>query len=362
MKARTEQMLASKGLGDTRAQARLRRHPRHRVRRAAAATRARPARSVDPRPRDARRARAARGRRLRDDRRRSPPRRGVRVAAHGRAPAAARRRAPDPHVPADADARTHLARVLGFRDRRGASALDAVRRRAPAPPGDRARRSTRSCSSPRCSTRSPASARSRSPRPQERLTAFGFRDVEQTRAALRGADRGTHAPLARDAAAPAGDARLAVGRARPRPRPARAPPADRGLQPQLHAWPGASATPRSRPSARAACSARPASSAARCTGNPNSSTPSPTTRCSRPRSTRAELVDEALDSLDWREDDAGRRSGLRRYKRRHLLRIGARDVLGFAALEARGPRAVAAWPTRASKPRCTRSSPRCRSR
>ena len=52
--------------------------------------------------------------------------------------------------------------------------------------------------------------------------------------------------------------------------------------------------------------------------------------------TRAELVTEALDSLDWREDDAGRRSGLRRFKRRHLLRIGARDVLGFAALDTAG--------------------------
>jgi glutamate-ammonia-ligase adenylyltransferase len=52
--------------------------------------------------------------------------------------------------------------------------------------------------------------------------------------------------------------------------------------------------------------------------------------------TRAELVVEALDALDWREDDADRRSGLRRFKRRHLLRIGARDVLGFAGLDAAG--------------------------
>jgi len=52
--------------------------------------------------------------------------------------------------------------------------------------------------------------------------------------------------------------------------------------------------------------------------------------------TRAVLVEEALDTLDWREDDATRRSGLRRFKRRHLLRIGARDVLGMASLDATG--------------------------
>ena len=51
---------------------------------------------------------------------------------------------------------------------------------------------------------------------------------------------------------------------------------------------------------------------------------------------RDELVDEALDTLDWREDEDGRRAGLRRFKRRHLLRIGARDVLGVAGVEETG--------------------------
>ncbi len=52
--------------------------------------------------------------------------------------------------------------------------------------------------------------------------------------------------------------------------------------------------------------------------------------------TREELIDEALDSLDWRENDSDRRSGLRRFKRRHLLRIGSRDVLGFAPVDTAG--------------------------
>jgi glutamate-ammonia-ligase adenylyltransferase len=48
--------------------------------------------------------------------------------------------------------------------------------------------------------------------------------------------------------------------------------------------------------------------------------------------TRDELVAAALETLDWRGDAAGRGAGLRRFKRRELLRIGARDVVGSAEL------------------------------
>jgi glutamate-ammonia-ligase adenylyltransferase len=48
---------------------------------------------------------------------------------------------------------------------------------------------------------------------------------------------------------------------------------------------------------------------------------------------RAELVGDALQTLQWRESAAQRREGLRRFKRRELLRVGARDLLGFAAVE-----------------------------
>ena len=82
----------------------------------------------------------------------------------------------------------------------------------------------------------------------------------------------------------------------------------------------------SRARARAACSD------SRCTVSPSSSTHSPTTTSSDAEPTRAELIDDALDTLDWREDDRARRDGLRRFKRRELLRIGARDLLGFADL------------------------------
>ena len=49
---------------------------------------------------------------------------------------------------------------------------------------------------------------------------------------------------------------------------------------------------------------------------------------------RDELVDEAFGTLTWRAGVDERRVGLRRFKRREVLRIAARDVLGFASIEA----------------------------
>ncbi|MGH9039287.1 MAG: bifunctional [glutamine synthetase] adenylyltransferase/[glutamine synthetase]-adenylyl-L-tyrosine phosphorylase [Acidimicrobiia bacterium] len=51
---------------------------------------------------------------------------------------------------------------------------------------------------------------------------------------------------------------------------------------------------------------------------------------------RAALVEEALGTLAWRGDEEAHREGLRRFKRRELLRIAARDLLGFASVEAVG--------------------------
>jgi [glutamine synthetase] adenylyltransferase / [glutamine synthetase]-adenylyl-L-tyrosine phosphorylase len=48
---------------------------------------------------------------------------------------------------------------------------------------------------------------------------------------------------------------------------------------------------------------------------------------------RDELVEEALGNLTWRPSADERRVGLRRFKRREILRIAARDVLGFASIE-----------------------------
>jgi glutamate-ammonia-ligase adenylyltransferase len=52
--------------------------------------------------------------------------------------------------------------------------------------------------------------------------------------------------------------------------------------------------------------------------------------------TRDELVVGALEALDWRSDESGRRAGLRRFKRREVLRIGSRDLVGAAELASIG--------------------------
>ena len=111
-------------------------------------------------------------------------RRGLRVAPHGRAPAPARRRAPDAH-PSGRRRRAHASRTRARLPR----PTPASRRSSSSTPSSSGikrscARSTRSCSSRRCSTRWPESARSRWRPREERLIAFGFRDVEQTRAAL----------------------------------------------------------------------------------------------------------------------------------------------------------------------------------
>ena len=49
--------------------------------------------------------------------------------------------------------------------------------------------------------------------------------------------------------------------------------------------------------------------------------------------TREELVEQALETLQWRSDVDQRRAGLRRFKRREFLRIAARDVLGLVPIE-----------------------------
>ena len=126
-------------------------------------------------------------------------------------------------------ARTHLARVLGYRDTSGASARRSVRRRAT---GD----TKRSCASiheklffaPLLDTLAGVGALpDAGRRGAARRVRLPRRRADPRRAAR--AHRRPHASLARHAAAAARPARLAVGRARPRPRAAAAAPPDRGL-------------------------------------------------------------------------------------------------------------------------------------
>ena len=78
-------------------------------------------------------------------------------------------------------------------------------------------------------------------------------------------------------------------------------------------------------------------------------------------SSGAALVDAAVESLDWRSDDDGRRAGLRRFKRREFLRIGA-ATSSAAPSSRRLDASSRTLPTRAWRPHCSRWSRRCRSR
>jgi glutamate-ammonia-ligase adenylyltransferase len=51
---------------------------------------------------------------------------------------------------------------------------------------------------------------------------------------------------------------------------------------------------------------------------------------------RNEMITAAMETLDWRRDEDARRAGLRRFKRRELLRIGARDLVGGGGLRSIG--------------------------
>ena len=239
-------------------------------------------------------------------------------------------------LPADADARTHLARVLGFRDRAGASALEQLDAEHQRHQAIVRTIHEKLFFAPLLDTLAGVGALSMDAA-QERLTAFGFRDVEQTRAALdeltAGLTRRSRvmqqllpAMLGWLSAAPDPDLgllalrRLTEGynRSSTLARRFRESPiaAERTCR---HPRLVARARRRAVPPARLRRRARRRHGAL-------------ATEATRDRRSSS----EALDSLDWREDDAGRRSGLRRFKRRHLLRIGARDVLGFAALDAAG--------------------------
>ena len=136
------------------AQARPRRAARRRVRRAAAAAGARPRRRLAARGDHARRAGRAAPRRLRRPRGRSEPRRRLPVPAHARAPHPAVPAAPHPLCPSDEADLRRLGRSLGHAQRPAPAAL--VERSGSGTPA-RCAGCTRSCSTARCSTRSPGS-------------------------------------------------------------------------------------------------------------------------------------------------------------------------------------------------------------
>jgi [glutamine synthetase] adenylyltransferase / [glutamine synthetase]-adenylyl-L-tyrosine phosphorylase len=234
-------------------------------------------------------------------------------------------------LPADDEVRTRLARVLGLRDRGGQSALQQFDDR------HRAQQSVvrgiheKLFFAPILDTLSGAGALTMAAT-EERLGAFGFSDVTRTRDALRelGAGLTRHSRVMRQLLP------VVLGWLSDTPDP------DLGLLQLRRLTEGA---------ARAAALAHTfretpiaAERACRVLGSsrmlglalhrqPDFLSQLGDDEALRREHTRAELAMEAIDALVWRDDEHERRAGLRRFKRRHLLRIGSRDVLGFADLE-----------------------------
>jgi glutamate-ammonia-ligase adenylyltransferase len=234
-------------------------------------------------------------------------------------------------LPSDPASRTQLARVLGFRDRGGTSALDAF---------DAAHHAQQSAVralheklffAPILDALAGAGALPPGA-VEERLSAFGFRDVEQTRQALQELTAG----LTRRSRVMQQLLPVILGWL------SEAPDPDLGLLQLRRLTEGytrsATLARRFRDTPVAAQRLCHVLGASRVLGlalhrNPEYVDTLADDAALSEEATRAELVEEALGTLNWREDDAARRAGLRRFKRRQELHIGVRDVLHLADVE-----------------------------
>jgi [glutamine synthetase] adenylyltransferase / [glutamine synthetase]-adenylyl-L-tyrosine phosphorylase len=234
-------------------------------------------------------------------------------------------------LPADDAARTRLARVMGFRDRGGTSALEAFGAAHHAQQAAVRALHEKLFFAPVLDALagsgplSPGAA-------EERLAAFGFRDVEQTRAALQELTAG----LTRRSRVMQQLLTVILGWL------SEAPDPDLGLLQLRRLTEGYARSTtlarRFRETPIAAQRTCRILGSSRVLGVALHRHPEfvddladDATLTDEP--TRDELVAEAVDTLNWREDDAGRRAGLRRFKRRQQLRIGSRDLLHFADLD-----------------------------
>ncbi len=234
-------------------------------------------------------------------------------------------------IPADERARTRLARVLGYRDVADRSALEAFEA------DHRAHQTTvrsiheRLFFAPLLDTLAGAGPLS-AEAAQERLAAFGFTDVERTRAAIRelafGLTRRSKLmqqllPVILEWLSETPDPDLGLLQLR---RLAEGPARSAFLATTFRDAPVA---------AERTCmllgSSRVVGDALR--RHPEFVDLLGDDDAMSAEKPRAELVDDALETLEWRGSAEARREGLRRFKRRELLRIAARDLLGFATLE-----------------------------
>ena len=235
-------------------------------------------------------------------------------------------------IPADVAARTRLARVLGYRDSPERTALE--RFGAEHAEHQRAVRSIheRLFFAPLLETLagtgplSPEAA-------EERLAAFGFTDVERTRAAIReladGLTRRSRLmqellPVILEWLSETPDPDLGLLQLR---RLAEGPARSASLAVTFRDAPGA---------AERAChllgSSRVVGDALR--RHPEFVDTLDDDEMLAIEQGRDDFVAAAFETLEWRGDDEQRREGLRRFKRRELLRVATRDLLGYARLEA----------------------------
>ena len=235
-------------------------------------------------------------------------------------------------IPSDEQARIRLARVLGYRDSPERTALE--RFEAEHREHQRTVRSIheRLFFAPLLETLAGAGALSPEAA-QERLAAFGFADVERTRAAVReladGLTRRSRVmremlPVILEWLSETPDPDLGLLQLR---RLVEGPARSASLAVTFRDAPGA---------AERACHLLGAS---RVVGealrrHPEFVDTLDDDEALAVESTRAELVADAFDTLEWRGDEEQRREGLRRFKRRELLRVATRDLLGYARLEA----------------------------
>jgi [glutamine synthetase] adenylyltransferase / [glutamine synthetase]-adenylyl-L-tyrosine phosphorylase len=234
-------------------------------------------------------------------------------------------------LPTDFAARTRVARVVGYRDRGDASALDQFETEYRGCQNRVRSIYERLFFAPLLETLAGAGPLTATAA-EERLTAFGFLDVAHTRAALRELTQG----LTRRSRVMQQLLPVILGWLSSTPDP------DLGLL-QLRrlaegAARSASLARTFRESPRAAERTCRLLGSSRLLGDALRRQPDFVEEIADDvvlarEKTRDELVQEALGTLRWRSTVENRREGLRRFKRRELLRIAARDVLGFAVIE-----------------------------
>ena len=236
-------------------------------------------------------------------------------------------------LPTDPAARDRLARVLGYRDRGGRTAGEQFDHDHRAHQAEVRAIHERLFFAPILETLAGASSVLSFEAAEERLVAFGFTDVEQIRAALRELASGLTRrsklmqqllPLLLEWLSTTPDPDLGLLQLR---RLAEGAARSAAIANTFRDTPGA---------AQRTCvllgSSRLVGDALR--RHPEFVEFLGDDGALSVEKSRAAFVEEVTGTLEWRGNVDARRDGLRRFKRRELLRITARDLLGFADTEA----------------------------